>query len=201
MCMNMNKMVSVCTIAENLFTLPYWWCFCRLERRKKQWRPWSWKTTLSSLLEYVPVHLRPLIASISLDGTSATPLIIDRWLSKRLFADPCGIFLFNYWIVFQCGIWIYHLQQGRRTISQTIPLQWEFSWCFTSGKVHCSCKPYSVFWILYSVQACFVVQQLQIRQKIYNIIAPSWLVVIASSWEAWSFWLQQCFEGNHTITH
>ncbi|XP_022747527.1 uncharacterized protein LOC111297148 isoform X3 [Durio zibethinus] len=38
---------------------------------------WSWKTTLFSLLEDVPVHLRPLIASISLDGTSATTLIID----------------------------------------------------------------------------------------------------------------------------
>ncbi|XVF67789.1 hypothetical protein PTKIN_Ptkin10aG0150000 [Pterospermum kingtungense] len=37
----------------------------------------SWKTTLFSLLEDVPVHLRPLIASISLDGTSATTLIID----------------------------------------------------------------------------------------------------------------------------
>ncbi|XVF01025.1 hypothetical protein REPUB_Repub04eG0052200 [Reevesia pubescens] len=37
----------------------------------------SWKTTLFSLLEDVPVHLRPLIASISLDGTSATTLIVD----------------------------------------------------------------------------------------------------------------------------
>ncbi|KAH1030686.1 hypothetical protein J1N35_042860 [Gossypium stocksii] len=37
----------------------------------------SWKTTLFSLLEDVPVHLRPLVASISLDGTSATTLIIN----------------------------------------------------------------------------------------------------------------------------
>lgn len=38
----------------------------------------SWKTTLFSLLEDIPVHLRPHVASISLDGTSATTLIIDR---------------------------------------------------------------------------------------------------------------------------
>ncbi|XWS62730.1 hypothetical protein CRYUN_Cryun06bG0035900 [Craigia yunnanensis] len=38
---------------------------------------WPWKTTLFSLLEYVPLHLRPLIAPVSLDGTSATTLIID----------------------------------------------------------------------------------------------------------------------------
>ncbi|XP_021286586.1 uncharacterized protein LOC110418240 isoform X2 [Herrania umbratica] len=37
----------------------------------------SWKTTLFSLLEDIPVHLRPHVASISLDGTSATTLIID----------------------------------------------------------------------------------------------------------------------------
>lgn len=44
----------------------------------------SWKTTLFSLLEDVPVHLRPLIASISLDGTSATTLIIDSKTGEPL---------------------------------------------------------------------------------------------------------------------
>ncbi|OMO74376.1 hypothetical protein CCACVL1_16778 [Corchorus capsularis] len=47
-----------------------------LREERMDW-PLSWKTTLFSLLEDVPVHLRPLIASISLDGTSATTLIID----------------------------------------------------------------------------------------------------------------------------
>ncbi|KAK2665413.1 hypothetical protein Ddye_003987 [Dipteronia dyeriana] len=40
----------------------------------------SWKTTLFLLLEDVPVNLRPFIASISIDGTSATTIILDRWM-------------------------------------------------------------------------------------------------------------------------
>ncbi|TYH90198.1 hypothetical protein ES332_A13G034100v1 [Gossypium tomentosum] len=44
----------------------------------------SWKTTLFSLLEDVPVHLRPLVSSISLDGTSATTLIIDSKTGEPL---------------------------------------------------------------------------------------------------------------------
>ncbi|KAG8473686.1 hypothetical protein CXB51_035532 [Gossypium anomalum] len=44
----------------------------------------SWKTTLFSLLEDVPVHLRSLVASISLDGTSATTLIIDSKTGEPL---------------------------------------------------------------------------------------------------------------------
>ncbi|TYI99648.1 hypothetical protein E1A91_A13G031800v1 [Gossypium mustelinum] len=44
----------------------------------------SWKTTLFSLLEDVPVHLRPLVSSISLDGTSATTLIIDSKIGEPL---------------------------------------------------------------------------------------------------------------------
>ncbi|KAL4304290.1 hypothetical protein GQ457_10G024770 [Hibiscus cannabinus] len=51
----------------------------------------SWKTTLFSLLEDVPVHLRPLVASISLDGTSATTLIIDS-NTGELLARP---YLYN----------------------------------------------------------------------------------------------------------
>ncbi|KAK3006754.1 hypothetical protein RJ639_016195 [Escallonia herrerae] len=42
----------------------------------------SWKTTLFSLLEDVPASFRSFIASISIDGTSATTIIIDRWLTK-----------------------------------------------------------------------------------------------------------------------
>lgn len=44
----------------------------------------SWKMTLFSLLEDVPVNLRPSISSISLDGTSATTLIIDRWCTFEI---------------------------------------------------------------------------------------------------------------------
>lgn len=40
----------------------------------------SWKATLFSLLEDVPLHFRELIASISIDGTSATTLIVNRWM-------------------------------------------------------------------------------------------------------------------------
>uniref|UniRef100_A0A803LPC4 D-ribulose kinase n=1 Tax=Chenopodium quinoa TaxID=63459 RepID=A0A803LPC4_CHEQI len=38
----------------------------------------SWKETLFSLLEDVPVQLRPLVCSISIDGTSATTMIVNR---------------------------------------------------------------------------------------------------------------------------
>lgn len=38
----------------------------------------SWKGTLLSLLDDVPVDLRALIASMSIDGTSATTMLIDR---------------------------------------------------------------------------------------------------------------------------
>ncbi|XP_008810880.1 D-ribulose kinase isoform X2 [Phoenix dactylifera] len=38
----------------------------------------SWRETLFSLLEDIPLSLRQYIASISIDGTSATTLIIDR---------------------------------------------------------------------------------------------------------------------------
>lgn len=51
-----------------------------LSRKSEETMDWvsSWKMTLFSLLEDVPVSLRPLIASISIDGTSATTIIIDR---------------------------------------------------------------------------------------------------------------------------
>ncbi|KAG7010896.1 Xylulose kinase [Cucurbita argyrosperma subsp. argyrosperma] len=54
----------------------------------------SWKTTLFSLLEDVPNHYRHLVASISIDGTSATTIIVDsntgQPLSKPLlYNEAC----------------------------------------------------------------------------------------------------------------
>ncbi|KAJ4716595.1 Xylulose kinase, partial [Melia azedarach] len=51
----------------------------------------SWKTTLFSLLEDVPVDLRPFVASISIDGTSATTIIIDSNTGEPLWRP----FLYN----------------------------------------------------------------------------------------------------------
>ncbi|KAL5788614.1 hypothetical protein ACOSP7_005563 [Xanthoceras sorbifolium] len=51
----------------------------------------SWKTTLFLLLEDVPVNLRPLIASISIDGTSATTIILDSNTGEPLWRP----FLYN----------------------------------------------------------------------------------------------------------
>ncbi|GAV74147.1 FGGY_N domain-containing protein/FGGY_C domain-containing protein [Cephalotus follicularis] len=45
----------------------------------------SWKTTLFLLLKDVPAHLRSLIKSISIDGTSATTLIIDSNTGEPLW--------------------------------------------------------------------------------------------------------------------
>lgn len=52
----------------------------RLSRKSHEAIDWarSWKMTLFSLLEDVPNHYRHLVASISIDGTSATTLIVDR---------------------------------------------------------------------------------------------------------------------------
>ncbi|XP_051146451.1 D-ribulose kinase [Andrographis paniculata] len=51
----------------------------------------SWRTTLFSLLEDIPVSLRPAVASISIDGTSATTIIIDSKTGEPL----CKPFLYN----------------------------------------------------------------------------------------------------------
>ncbi|KAK2978274.1 hypothetical protein RJ640_017125 [Escallonia rubra] len=51
----------------------------------------SWKTTLFSLLEDVPSSLRSFIASISIDGTSATTIIIDSTTGEPLHRP----FLYN----------------------------------------------------------------------------------------------------------
>ncbi|XP_021827914.1 uncharacterized protein LOC110768478 isoform X2 [Prunus avium] len=45
----------------------------------------SWKATLFSLLEDIPSHLRKLVASISIDGTSATTLIVDSNTGEPLW--------------------------------------------------------------------------------------------------------------------
>ncbi|XP_048492544.1 D-ribulose kinase isoform X2 [Beta vulgaris subsp. vulgaris] len=51
----------------------------------------SWKETLFSLLEDIPLHLRPHIASISIDGTSATTIIVDSCTGEPL----CRPLLYN----------------------------------------------------------------------------------------------------------
>ncbi|XP_057966137.1 D-ribulose kinase isoform X2 [Malania oleifera] len=51
----------------------------------------SWRMTLFSLLEDVPVNLRPFVASISIDGTSATTIILDSNTGEPL----CRPFLYN----------------------------------------------------------------------------------------------------------
>lgn len=51
-----------------------------LSRKNGESRDWvrSWKETLFSLLEDVPLNLRKHIVSISIDGTSATTIIVHR---------------------------------------------------------------------------------------------------------------------------
>ncbi|CAL1384880.1 unnamed protein product [Linum trigynum] len=51
----------------------------------------SWRTTLFSLLEDVPSHLRSLVASISIDGTSATTIIVDSNTGEPIWRP----FLYN----------------------------------------------------------------------------------------------------------
>ncbi|XP_013712060.1 D-ribulose kinase isoform X1 [Brassica napus] len=51
----------------------------------------SWKATLFSLLEDIPITLRSLVSSISLDGTSATTLILNSESGEVL----CQPFLYN----------------------------------------------------------------------------------------------------------
>ncbi|EEF49476.1 xylulose kinase, putative [Ricinus communis] len=51
----------------------------------------SWKATLLSLLEDVPYHLRSLVSAISIDGTSATTIIVDSTTGEPLWRP----FLYN----------------------------------------------------------------------------------------------------------
>lgn len=57
-----------------------------MSRKSGDTRDWvsSWKVTLFSLLEDIPVHLRSLIASMSVDGTSATTMILDSKSGETL---------------------------------------------------------------------------------------------------------------------
>ncbi|EPS69192.1 hypothetical protein M569_05575, partial [Genlisea aurea] len=51
----------------------------------------SWRTTLFKLLEDIPITLRRSVVSISIDGTSATALIVDSKTGEPL----CEAFLYN----------------------------------------------------------------------------------------------------------
>ncbi|KAL0334684.1 UNVERIFIED_CONTAM: D-ribulose kinase [Sesamum radiatum] len=51
----------------------------------------SWRTTLFGLLEDIPVCFRPAVASISIDGTSATTMIVDSKTGEPL----CKPLLYN----------------------------------------------------------------------------------------------------------
>ncbi|CAN1125216.1 D-ribulose kinase [Linum perenne] len=60
------------------------------EEEKVDWVH-SWRTTLFSLLEDVPTHLKSLVASICIDGTSATTIIVDSNTGEPLWRP----FLYN----------------------------------------------------------------------------------------------------------
>ncbi|KAG6653380.1 hypothetical protein CIPAW_05G072000 [Carya illinoinensis] len=55
--------------------------------KSKETMDWirSWKSTLFLLLEDIPLHLRKLVVSISLDGTSATTIIVDSTTGEPLW--------------------------------------------------------------------------------------------------------------------
>lgn len=57
-----------------------------LSRKNGESQDWvrSWKETLFSLLEDVPLDIRKHVVAISIDGTSATTLIVDRWMILAL---------------------------------------------------------------------------------------------------------------------
>lgn len=62
----------------SLYVHPFGW---RLARQVGQTTNWagSWREALFQLLGDIPSVHRPSISSISIDGTSATTLIIDRF--------------------------------------------------------------------------------------------------------------------------
>lgn len=69
-----------------------------LSRKSGESQDWvrSWKETLFSLLEDVPLDIRKHIVAISIDGTSATTLIVDRWMS---IIDLHFLILFNLFVL------------------------------------------------------------------------------------------------------
>lgn len=52
----------------------------------------SWKATLFSLLEDIPITVRSSVSSISLDGTSATTLILNRHVIHRIPSRSLSVF-------------------------------------------------------------------------------------------------------------
>ncbi|KAL8543056.1 hypothetical protein ACS0TY_003799 [Phlomoides rotata] len=66
---------------------------CLFSRKSEETIDWikSWRTTLFGLLEDIPVNLRQAVASISIDGTSATTIIVDSKTGEAL----CKPFLYN----------------------------------------------------------------------------------------------------------
>jgi hypothetical protein len=85
-----------------------------MSRKSKDAIDWihSWKSTLLLLLEDVPFHLRQLIASISIDGTSATTIIIDRWVPFRFVPYCLHCFPFPCQDAFEEGIGIVARQEN-----------------------------------------------------------------------------------------
>jgi len=58
-----------------------------LSRKNGESHDWvrSWKETLFLLFEDIPLNLRKHIVSISIDGTSATTIIVDRYMINFMF--------------------------------------------------------------------------------------------------------------------
>lgn len=73
----MNYDLCMCSFSMNFETF-------FIVRKSKDAMDWvhSWKLTLFQLLEDIPNEFRARIASISIDGTSSTTMIIDRCLLR-----------------------------------------------------------------------------------------------------------------------
>lgn len=77
---------------------------CRQDQNGRSWAS-SWRETLEALLGEIPRDVCSRVASISIDGTSATTLIIDRYLrppktDTYLYAYRNSIFVFLIEVVF-----------------------------------------------------------------------------------------------------
>ncbi|KAF4369621.1 hypothetical protein G4B88_021426 [Cannabis sativa] len=85
--------IAFAIMTESITTLNNLRATFPLTRKSEETMDWalSWKTTLFLLLEDVPSHLRETIAAISIDGTSATTLIIDSNTGEPLWRP----FLYN----------------------------------------------------------------------------------------------------------
>ena len=58
--------------------------FLFLERVENHDWVCPWKETLFSLLQDIPLHLCKHVVSISIDGTSVTTIIVDKWIDFLL---------------------------------------------------------------------------------------------------------------------